>query len=125
MATLVWNDLSFSDSNYSASKTSTSVSSGKTQFMATNTHIISISMYYHGTANDAQIADKRYLLVRDANFGKTVVIGDDISKISDVTFDRVWSTVVLSMGVEMSTSRDTTIGVVSELMDMEAMVALG
>jgi hypothetical protein len=48
---------------------------------------------------------------------------DYVTEISNVSFFIIGATMGLLLGIEVRTSTDTTVGVVSKLVDMEAMLA--
>lgn len=60
--------------------------------------------------------DQRVLL---GTLGQTGGVGLDVTQVTDVSGVIFWSTVGLTERVEVRTSRGTTVGVVTELVDVE------
>lgn len=142
---MIWRNLFFANSNDSTSQTSASIASCLRQLMSALAKIIWISMHDNGTSQNAQIAAERQLLVFKINLGLSILVSNDIAQIAGVSICVSWSAMFLVRWIEvwsgwinkcvlcwlpywtliqqiyLSLTWHATIGVISELMNMESM----
>lgn len=79
----------------------------------------------HGTANDRVLAEQLDKGVLLGTLGNTIGVGGDVTQVTDVTVVVFGSTVFLTKGVEMGTSRGATVGVVTKSVDVEPSQSIG
>lgn len=113
------------DTNDTAGKTVTSVASSQRVRVAASSKIVLILVDNDGASNDAvgSIELQEVVLVLVLKSGQTFGIGGDVAKISNVAVNVLGVTVALSVGVEVGTSRDASVAVVAELVDVESVMA--
>ena len=93
--------------------------------MATETEIIFISVYHAGSSKDMIWAKKRDQLVFSEILGSFIITRLHVSKITDVTFLHIWTTMFLAKWVVVRAGGGASIGQVTELMDVESVEAFG
>jgi hypothetical protein len=76
-------------------------------------------------AQDALSTDELHQLVLLGANGVTLGIGLEVAKVTDVTLVVLGSTVGLAEGVEVRASGGAAVGVVTELVDVEATLSVG
>lgn len=89
--------------------------------MTTVSKVIWVGMNDDSAAQNAQFAGQRNLLVADVDFSDAGIVGNDISQISSVSDFMRWSAMLLAERIEMWSSAHAAIGVIAELVNMEAM----
>ncbi|EER35420.1 superoxide dismutase [Candida tropicalis MYA-3404] len=85
-------------------------------FETTFTIVIFTSMNNNGSTKDVVNFNQG---VFDLTFSNTIGISGNVTQVTNVTDVISWTTVFFTFRVEVRTSRSTTIGVVTELMDVE------
>jgi len=116
---------SLSDSNDTTSDASTSVSGGLAEFVATLAKVVGVSMNHHGTSNDIMFAAQGQQFVLKLHFGNTAIISSDVSQISGMTLFVIGASVGLVVWVEMRSSGHASVSGITELMNVEAVIARG
>lgn len=107
-------------SNDSAAKTSAGVAGSLAQFVSADAEIVDISVNDDGAADDVVDSAQRDLFVGNVDLGDAASVGLNVSQVANVTNGRVWSSVFQLGWVEVRPSRGASVGVVAELMDVEA-----
>merc|ERR1719510_1138202 len=84
-------------------------------------------MNYHGASNDRPFSAQRNKTFLDVKLGHSIFPGDNVAKISGMSFSFIvsGSAMFCLVRVVMRSGRSATIGVVTKLMDVEAMLASG
>lgn len=88
--------------------------------MSTIAKIILVSVNDDSAAQDAQLAGQRDLLVADVNLRGSRVVSNNIAQVSGVPDLVRWPSVLLAEWVEVWSSRHASVGIVAELVDVEA-----
>jgi hypothetical protein len=87
--------------------------------------VIGTSVNDDGSTDDRVRADERKVRVADLNLGNTGGVGLEVTQVTDVP-DFSSSVAVSGTGrVEVRTSGSATVGVVTELVDVEASLSVG
>lgn len=115
--------LCFANPNDTAGQTGTGVSSGLAQFVSTQAQVVRIGVDNNGTSQDAQRSGQGNLTVGDVDLGHSAVIGHNVAQVSGVSFGGCGSSVFLAVRVEVRSGRGASVGVVTELVDVESVVA--
>lgn len=113
--------LFLTDANDAASETSSRISCWLAQLVTTVSKVIWVGMNDDSAAQNAQFAGQRNLLVADVDFSDAGIVGNNISQISSVSDFMRWSAMLLTERIEMGSSAHAAIGVITELVNMEAM----
>ena len=111
------------NSDNSADDTSTSVASLLGVRVISPAIVISTRVEDQSPADDVVATVQLDLRVYEVDVGGLRVVKLNVSEVSDVTDLIMWMSVVMSVGVEMSTSGEAAVGQVSGLMDVETVHA--
>lgn len=87
--------------------------------------IVGTGVNNDSSADNGVRADERELRVGDADLSDTRAIGLEVAQVTYVPLVSVRGTVVLAGRVEVRTGRSATVGVVTELVDVEASLSVG
>jgi hypothetical protein len=113
------------DTNNTTSRTSTSVTSLLGLLVATLAKVVGTGVNDQGPAQNALSTNQLNKLVLLGADGITLGIGLEVTKVTDVALGVLGSTVGLAKGVEVRTSGGASVGVVTELVDVEATLGIG
>lgn len=91
--------------------------------MSTLAEVILSGVYDNSTSDDGVGSDQGDEAVLDIDLGLTVGSSFDVSEITNVTFLVLGSSMVLTVGVEVSTGGYTSLGNISKLVHMETVEA--
>jgi len=108
-----------------ASRSGTSVTSLLGLLVTTLAKVIGTGVNDEGTTQNALGADQLDKLVLHGAVGVALGISLEVAKVTDVTFGVRGSTVSLAVGVEVRTSGGATVGVVTELVNVETTLSVG
>ncbi|KAH3665960.1 hypothetical protein OGAPHI_004149 [Ogataea philodendri] len=109
-----------SETNNTTSWSQTGVTSFQRVGVATLTQVIGTGVNNNGSSQNGvltQELDERVLL---STLSQSVGVGGDVAEVTNVSLRVLWSTVVLAEWVEVRTSRSTSIGVVTKLVNVES-----
>lgn len=114
-----------SNADDTASGASTSVAGLLGLLVAATAEVVSTGVNNKGTAKDALGTDQFDELVLLGANGVALGIGLEVTKVTDVTDLILGGTVGFAEGVEVGPSRGAAVGVVTELVDVEATLSVG
>jgi len=113
------------NTNDAASEPGASVSGGETELVTSFAEIIDVSVNDDRSPDDGKRTGERDSGVGDLYIGDAIGTGVDVTEITSVSNIVDWSSMRLSVGIEMSAGGGATVGVVAEFVDMKAVGAWG
>lgn len=113
------------DTNDTTGGTSTSVTSLLGLLVATPSEVVGTGVNDQGPAQNALGTNQLNKLVLLGADGVTLSIGLEVTKVTDMALGVLRSSMGLAIGVEVRTSGGAAVGVVTELVDMEATLGVG
>lgn len=75
------------------------------------------------TSQDAQWSRQRNLAVGDVDLGDSAVIGHNVAQVSGVSLSSIRGTMFLAVRIEVRSGGGASVGVVTELVDVESVIA--
>ena len=110
--------------NDTTSWSATSVTSLQRVWVTTLTQIVLTGVNNNGSTQDRVWTNQLDQGVRDGTFGNTRGISADVTQVTNVSGFVGWGTMGLAKWIEVGTSRGTTVGVVTKLMDVETTLSV-
>jgi len=108
------------DTNDTASGTTTGVASLEGFLVSTLTQVIGAGMDNNSPSQDAVRTNQLDDAINQRSPGNSMVVGLDVSQVTRMPVSVGGGAVSVSKGVEVRTSRGTSVGVVAELVDVHA-----
>jgi len=115
----------FADADNAAGESSAGVARGETELVAALAEVVDVGVDDHRASDDGQWAGQRDGGVGNLDHGDAVGASLDVAEVAGVA-DLVGRRAVrLAVGVEVAAGRGAAVGVVAELVDVEAVKSFG
>jgi len=113
------------NTNDAASEPGAGVSGGETELVTSFAEIVDVGVNDDRSPDDGKRTGERDSGVGDLYIGDAIGTGVDVTEITSVSNIVDWSSMRLSVGIEMSAGGGAAVGVVAEFVDMKAVGARG
>lgn len=108
------------NADHTAANASASIAGGRAQLVAAHAQIVDIGVHDQRAAHDVVRTAQLNLVVGQLHLANAIGARFDVAQIADMTRRRLRSAVRLALRIEVRSGRHATVGVVAELVHMEA-----